>query len=74
MSIPNLPVWPLNDSLYISLEEFALLEASYATVRLLQTFGTIEPERHSNGNSVFNDRKSVTLVAASRDGCRVVLE
>lgn len=54
-------------------EEFALLEASYAVARILQTFSSIEPERTPAGTSVFNDEKSITLVVASRDGCRVVL-
>jgi hypothetical protein len=51
-----------------------MLEASYATVRLLQIFHTIEPERNPNGVSVFDDRTSVTLVVASIDDCRVVLK
>jgi cytochrome P450 len=50
-------------------QEFALLEASYAIIRLLQTFRSIEAE------SPYwePDRQKVTLVVSNAKGCKVRL-
>lgn len=50
-------------------EEFALLEAGYTIVRLLQTFGRIERA----AEMLAPERQTVTLVVANADGCKVVL-
>ena len=50
-------------------EEFALLEAGYTIVRLLQTFDRIERAAEMRTP----ERQTVTLVVANADGCKVVL-
>ena len=55
------------------LEEFAILEASYTIVRLLQTFGTIELAEAETEYERMYPKHTVTLVMASADGCKVRL-
>lgn len=50
-------------------EDFALLEASYVVIRLLQCFSHIKPA----DNSQSNEKQIVTLVLANAHGCKVVL-
>ncbi|KAM3086831.1 hypothetical protein ACMFMG_000954 [Clarireedia jacksonii] len=52
-------------------QEFALLEASYLIVRLLQTFSTFECDPSWPIPEVGEERQDVTLVLASADGCHV---
>ena len=53
-------------------QEFALLEAGYTVVRLLQTFEAIEMVEGKEFNVPAGDEKQVlTLVVASGDGCWV---
>ena len=51
------------------IEEFALLEASYTVVRLLQTFQGI---KMADGGPI-QEKQTVTLVVANADGCKVSL-
>jgi hypothetical protein len=50
-------------------EEFALLEASYAITRLLQTFADFEYDPAQEMPAVGEERQDVTLVLSSGDGC-----
>lgn len=52
-----------------SAEEFALLEAGYTIVRLLQTFDQIDRAVEMPAR----ERQTVTLVVSNADGCKVVL-
>ena len=54
-------------------EEFAFLEASYTTVRLLQTFKRIELADEETVDQRNHPKHSVTLVVASANGCKVRL-
>lgn len=57
-------------------EDFALLEAAYAVIRILQTFPSLElpdDEPTIEEVPVGSERQDVTLVVASADGCRVKL-
>ena len=54
-------------------EEFAMLEASYTIVRLLQTFGTIELAEAESEYEKTYPKHTVTLVVASANGCKVRL-
>jgi hypothetical protein len=51
------------------LEEFALLEASYAIIRLLQTFCELVYDPAREMPEVGQECQDVTLVLSSRDGC-----
>ncbi|MCJ1283495.1 hypothetical protein MMC26_002825 [Xylographa opegraphella] len=50
-------------------QEFALLEASYTVIRLLQTFRGIQLA----DNTPAREKQTVTLVVANADGCKVIL-
>ena len=52
-------------------ENFALLEAGYVTVRVLQRFQRLELDPRDMGIPVGAEKHEVTLVLASRDGCRI---
>lgn len=54
-------------------EEFALLEASYTIVRLLQTFENIELVDEGTVDRRLLPEHTVTLVVASAKGCKVRL-
>lgn len=51
------------------LEEFALLEASYAIIRLLQTFSELVYDPAREMPEVGQERQDVTLVLSSGEGC-----
>jgi hypothetical protein len=53
------------------IEEFALLEASYVIVRLLQTFEQFEYGSEHKFVKLGEERQDVTLVLASADGCQI---
>ena len=55
------------------LEEFAFLEASYAVVRLLQTYRSIELAEEETNDQRDHPRHTITLVVASANGCKVRL-
>lgn len=50
-------------------QEFALLEASYAIIRLLQTFRDFEYDPAKEMPAVWEERHDLTLVLASGEGC-----
>lgn len=52
-------------------QEFALLEAGFTIVRLLQTFETIERTEKSFEAPVGEEKQVLTLVVSSGDGCWV---
>ena len=52
-------------------EEFALLEAGYVVVRILQKFRSFELDPIEKDIAVGEERQDVTLVLASTNGCRV---
>lgn len=55
----------------VEIEEFALLESSYAIVRLLQTFSSFEYDGEEPMPEVGDERQEVTLVLQCADGCRI---
>ena len=55
------------------LEEFAVLEASYTIVRLLQTYKTIELADEETPDQQAHPEHTITLVVASANGCKVRL-
>jgi len=52
------------------LEEFALVEAGYVTVRILQKFRSFELDPRDRDVPLGTERQEVSLVLASADGCR----
>ena len=56
------------------LEDFALLEASYAIVRIIQTFPRIDLPEDEPSPDVGKEKQILTLVISSAEGCRVKLE
>jgi len=54
-------------------QEFALLEASYATVRLLQVFTDIQLVDGLRESTPGSEKQILTLVLASANGCNVNL-
>lgn len=52
-------------------EEFALLEASYTIVRLLQNFQELEYDPEQEWAEVGEECQDVTLVLSSYDGCPI---
>lgn len=56
-------------------EEFALHEAGFMVVRMLQTWpGLYVPEANKPMPAVGEERQKLTLVISSADGCRLVLQ
>ena len=53
------------------IEEFALLEASYVIVRLLQTFKDFEFGPGQEIPTPGKERQDVTLILCSADGCKL---
>lgn len=52
-------------------EEFALLEAGYVIVRMLQKFREFEMDPRTKNIAVGAENQEVTLVVASTDGCMI---
>jgi hypothetical protein len=52
-------------------EEFAIVEASYTIVRLLQTFRDFEYDPDQEMAEVGEEHQDVTLVLAPSDGCHI---
>lgn len=55
-------------------ENFALLEASFVIVQILRRFPRLTVPADEPVESIGDERQLLTLVVASADGCRVVLE
>jgi hypothetical protein len=53
------------------IEDFALLEAGYTVVRIIQRFQQIELPLDESCPGIGLERQNLTLVVASADGCRV---
>lgn len=56
------------------LEDFGLTEASYAVVRILQTFPGIKLPAGQAFEKTGSERQQMTLVIAVGDGCQVQLQ
>ncbi|KAK0750308.1 cytochrome P450 [Schizothecium vesticola] len=55
-------------------QDFALMEASFTVIRLLQTFPLIKLPEGEVIEPVGTERQKLTLVLSSADGCRVSLQ
>ena len=55
-------------------EDFALIEASYAVVRILQRFPNMRMPVGQAYEKTGSERQKMTLVIAVEDGCVVQLE
>jgi len=55
-------------------QDFALLEASYAIVRIVQRFSSVKFGPEDKGEKIGDERQEVTLVLACTDGCNVILQ
>jgi hypothetical protein len=58
----------------ISAEDFALTEASYGIVRILQNFPNIRLPPGLPTESTGQEKQILTIVVASGDGCKVLLQ
>jgi hypothetical protein len=59
---------------YHSIEDFAILEAGYTIVRILQRFPYLVLPKDEPHVPIGKEKQILTLVIASVDGCRVKLE
>lgn len=55
-------------------ENFALLEASFVIVQVLRRFSRLTVPADEPVESIGDERQLLTLVVASADGCKVILE
>ena len=55
-------------------ENFALLEASFVIVQILSRFPGLSVPADEPVEPIGDERQILTLVVASADGCRVILE
>lgn len=55
-------------------QDFAIMEASYAIVRIIQTFPQIELSEEEAEVAVGRERQALTLVVSSAEGCVVNLK
>lgn len=55
-------------------EDFALMEVSYTTVRLLQAFPIIQLPQGENVEPVGSERQRLTLVISCAEGCKVTVQ
>jgi hypothetical protein len=56
------------------LEDFALTEASYGIVRILQTFPNLRLPPDLPIEPSGKEKQTLTIVVASADGCKVLLD
>ena len=54
-------------------QEFAILEAGYTVVRILQRFPWLEVPEGEDVGEVGKEKQTLTLVVASGEGCRLTL-
>ena len=54
-------------------EDFALMEASYTIIRILQTFSNIRLPPNHLTVPTGQERQNLTIVVSSADGCKVQL-
>jgi hypothetical protein len=58
----------------MSIEDFALTEASYGIVRILQNFPNIRLPPGLPTEPTGQEKQSLTIVVASAEGCKVLLQ
>lgn len=56
------------------IEDFALMEASCAIVRVLQTFPNIRLPPDIIKDETGQERQNLTIVVSSAEGCKVLLD
>lgn len=56
-----------------SVEDFALIEASYTVVRLLQKYQSIKMDEHQANQRTGSESQKTTLVMSVGDGCVLYL-
>jgi hypothetical protein len=67
------PVATVRALTFIFEEDFALMEASYAIVRIIQTFPNLRlPPGHLR-EPTGQEKQALTIVVASAEGCKVLL-
>lgn len=54
-------------------KDFSLTEASYAIIRVLQSFPNIHLPQDTKVDPVGQERQNLTIVVSSADGCKVML-
>ena len=59
------------DLFYLALVDFALAEAGYTIVRIIQRFGTIKLPEGETVELTGVEKQVMTLVVAIADGCRL---
>lgn len=59
---------------YLFAEEFALIEASYCLVRVLQAFPNLRLPPQEPREPTGQEKQSLTIVVSSAEGCRVLLD
>lgn len=72
MSEADMFKWIANQS--PKTEDFALMEASYAIVRILQTFPNIRLPAGVPNEPVGSEQQNLTIVLSSANGCTVLLK
>lgn len=55
-------------------EEFALTEASYGIIRILQAFPNLRLPSNEPREPTGQERQSLTIVVSSVNGCKVLLD
>ncbi|KAL8826825.1 MAG: hypothetical protein Q9191_003562 [Dirinaria sp. TL-2023a] len=60
--------------LCLGIEDFALLEASYGLIRILQTFPNLRLPPGEPVEPTGQEKQSLTIVVSSAEGCRVLLD
>ncbi len=54
-------------------EDFALMEASYGVVKIIQTFPNLRLPPEMETEATGEERQNLTIVVSSADGCKVLL-
>lgn len=62
---------PRSDSL---IEDFALMEASYGIVKIIQTFPKLRLPPEIEAVEPGEERQNLTIVVSSAEGCKVLLQ
>ena len=57
-----------------TLEDFALLEASYAIVRLIQKYPYLEVPDGDSGAAIGDEKQALALVMTSGEGCWMTMK
>lgn len=54
-------------------EDFALMEASYAIVKIIQTFPHLRLPEGVEKEATGQEKQNLTIVVSSAEGCKVLL-